>query len=181
MSRSPSGRLASMLVTLRRFAAPFALAAAVLTCFVGSAFAQPKQQDLISRGRSLFEDQQYEESIQTLSAAILRPNLAKEQKIEVLRLMALNYITLNRKDEAESAVRGLLAIEPAYELPKNESPRFRDFFSTARKKWEADGKPGLQTGDVPVVQQAPVNIGHTSPSQTSPNTDIPLTIKMEAP
>jgi hypothetical protein len=170
-----------MLVTLRRYAAPVALAAAVHTCFVGTAFAQPKQQDLISRGRSLFEDQQYEESIQTLSAAILRPNLAKEQKIEVLRLMALNYITLNRKDEAESAVRGLLAIEPTYELPKGESPRFRDFFTTARKKWEADGKPGLVTGDVPPTQLTPVNIGHTSPSQTNPSTAIPLTIKMDDP
>lgn len=170
-----------MLVTLRRYAAPVALAAAMHTCFVGTAFAQPKQQDLISRGRSLFEDQQYEESIQTLSAAILRPNLAKEQKIEVLRLMALNYITLNRKDEAESAVRGLLAIEQTYELPRGESPRFRDFFATARKKWEADGKPGLVTADAPATQLVPVNIGHTSPSQTSPNTDIPLTIKMDDP
>ena len=166
------------LATLRRYAA-FALMAAAHMCFVGTAFAQPKQQDLISRGRSLFEDQQYEESIQTLSAAILRPNLAKEQKIEVLRLMALNYITLNRKDEAESAVRGLLAIEPTYELPKNESPRFRDFFATARKKWEADGKPGLVTG-APLTLE-PVNIGHTSPSQTNPNTDIPLSIKMDDP
>ena len=48
--------------------------------------------------------------------------------------MALNFITLNRKDEAESAVRGLLSQEPGYELPKNESPRFRDFFSNAKKK-----------------------------------------------
>src|SRR5262245_24451244 len=139
-----------MLQLVRR-AAPIALLAAVHTTLVVPVFvampsvalAQPKQQDLIARGRSLFEDQQYEESIQTLSAAILRPNLAKEQKIEILRLMALNYITLNRKDEAESAVRGLLATEPSYELPKNESPRFRDFFATARKKWEDEGRPGV--------------------------------------
>lgn len=177
-----------MMVRFRRYAAPLALAAAVHGTFVGTllvdakeAAAQPKQQDLIARGRSLFEDQQYEESIQTLSAAILRPNLAKEQKIEVLRLMALNYITLNRKDEAESAVRGLLAIEETYELPKGESPRFRDFFTTARKKWEADGKPGVQVQGSVSVQQAPVNIGHTSPSTTTPGTDIPLAIKMDDP
>src|SRR5579885_2262049 len=131
-----------MMLNVRRFVAPVVLAAAVNTSFVVPAMAQPKQQDLIARGRGLYEDQQYEESIQTLSAAILRPNLAKEQKVEVLRLMALNYITLNRKDEGESAVRGLLAIDPSYELPKNESPRFRDFFAAARKKWEADGRPG---------------------------------------
>lgn len=168
-----------MMLNVRRFVAPVVLAAAVNTSFVVPVLAQPKQQDLIARGRGLYEDQQYEESIQTLSAAILRPNLAKEQKVEVLRLMALNYITLNRKDEGESAVRGLLAIDPSYELPKNESPRFRDFFAAARKKWEADGKPGLVTDGGAKVPDAPVSIGHTSPSQTTPNTDIPLTIKMD--
>lgn len=164
---------------LVRISAPVALAAAM--AFSEGAHAQPKQQDLIARGRSLFEDQQYEESIQTLSAAILRPNLAKEQRIEVLRLMALNYITLNRKEEAESAVRGLLATDETYELPKNESPRFRDFFATARKKWEADGKPGVQVQGSVATQLAPVNIGHTSPSTTTPGTAIPLTIKMDDP
>lgn len=165
---------------LRRWVAPVALAAAVNASVPLTAFAQPKQQDLIARGRSLFEDQQYEESIQTLSAALMRPNLAKEQKIEIYRLMALDFITLNRKDEAESAVRGLLALEPGYELPRNESPRFRDFFATARKKWEADGRPGVQTTEVS-APAAPVAIVHASPSQTEPNTDIALTVKMDDP
>src|SRR6201999_2010089 len=76
-----------------------------------------QRQDLITRGRNLFDDQQYEESTQTLSAALLRPNNTKDQKIEIYRLLAYNYITMNRKDEAESAVRGLLAIDPEYALP----------------------------------------------------------------
>jgi hypothetical protein len=170
---------------LRR-AAPIALAAVVHTTLPGSIVmmprvccAQPKQQDLIARGRSLFEDQQYEESIQTLSAALLRPNLAKEQKIEVYRLMALNFITLNRKDEAESAVRGLLALDASYELPKNESPRFRNFFAAARKKWEEDGRPGQQAENAP--PPAAVTMQHTSPSQVQPKTDIPLSIKLDDP
>ena len=74
--------------------------------------AQPAgRQDLITRGKNLFDDQQYEESIQTLSAALLRPNNTKEQRIEIYRLLAYNYITLNRKEEAESAARGLFAKE----------------------------------------------------------------------
>lgn len=173
----------------RRFA-PVALAAAVHASFGGAVCAvmlvptaaHAQQQDLIARGRALFEDQQYEESIQTLSAALLRPNLNKQQKLEVYRLMALNFITLNRKDEAESAVRGLLSQEPGYELPKNESPRFRDFFSNAKKKWEAEGQPGLvKEGSPTVVQAAPVAMQHASPSQVAPGTEIPLTIKMEDP
>ncbi len=97
------------------------------------AWAQKSAQDLVQRGRSLFDDQQYEESIQTLSAALLRPNNTKQQRVDIYRLLALNYITLNRKDEAESAVRGLLALQPDYALPANESPRFRDF-SRARRR-----------------------------------------------
>ena len=56
---------------------------------------------LIQRGGALFEDQQYEESIQTLSAALLRPSNTLAQKVEIYRLLALNYITLGRKDEAD--------------------------------------------------------------------------------
>lgn len=176
-------------MSLARRLAPLALSAAAYGSFAGalgavtllSRTAEAQQQDLIARGRALFEDQQYEESIQTLSAAILRPNLTKPQKLEVYRLMALNFITLNRKDEAESAVRGLLSQEPTYELPRNESPRFRDFFSSAKKKWEAEGRPGLVAEGAPVVVAAPVAMQHASPSQVSPGTEIPLTIKMEDP
>lgn len=174
-------------MSLARRLAPFALAAAVPGSFGGAIgavmllprTAEAQQQDLIARGRALFEDQQYEESIQTLSAAILRPNLTKSQKLEVYRLMALNFITLNRKDEAESAVRGLLSQEPTYELPRNESPRFRDFFSSAKKKWEADGQPGLVREGTTTAAVAPVAMQHASPSQVTPGTEIPLTIKME--
>src|SRR6185503_19592424 len=115
------------------------------TLFAAPAFAQQHRtaQDLVARGRSLFDDQQYEESIQTLSAALLRPSNTLAQKVEIYRLLALNYITLGRKDEAENAVRGLLVQQPDYEIPAKESPRFRDFFAHSRAKWEAEGRPGL--------------------------------------
>lgn len=137
--------------------------------------AAPRQ-DLITRGRNLFDDQQYEESTQTLSAALLRPNNTKEQKIEIYRLLAYNYITMNRKEEAESAVRGLLAIDPEYSLPPSESPRFRDFFTNAKTKWEADGKPGLvQEQEAP---PAAVTMAHNSPSQVEKGAEIPLAVKL---
>lgn len=160
------------------------LAAAVHSVVLTTAmpvFAQGKpaaqSHDLIARGRALFDDQQYEESIQTLSAALLRPNNTIDQKVEVYRFLALNYITLNRKDEAESAVRGLLALQPEYKLPASESPRFRDFFATTQKKWEDEGRPGVvQATEAP---PAPVAMQHTSPSQVERNTEIPLSIKLD--
>lgn len=135
-------------------------------------------QDLVERGRALFEDQQYEDSIQVLSAALMRPNNTKEQRIEIHRLLALDYITLGRKDEAESAVRGLLVIEPDYQLPASESPRFRDFFAEARKRWEAEGRPGF------VVEKAPpkpVLLRHASPSSSEPDRGVELRGRLEDP
>lgn len=141
-----------------------------------SAAAQP--QDLIAKGQSLFEDQQYEESIQTLSAALLRPSNTPAQKVEIYRLLALNYITLGRKDEAESAVRGLLVQQPDYALPASESPRFRDFFAQARSKWEAEGRPGL-TKEEPT--QKPVVMKHGTPAEADAEKNIELRGRLDDP
>jgi tetratricopeptide (TPR) repeat protein len=129
--------------------------------------AQQRPQDLIAKGHELFEDQQYEDSIQTLSAALLRPSNTTEQKVEIYRLLALNYITLGRKDEADNAVRGLLVVQPDYQLPANESPRFRDFFKDARAKWEAEGRPGI-VKEKPV--EKPVVLRHGPPSSAGRST-----------
>jgi len=165
-----------------RFVFPLVMAAAVpatLVAFPETAHAQKRAQDLVARGKALFDDQQYEESIQTLSAALLRPNNTKQQRVEIYRLLALNYITLNRKDEAESAVRGLLALDPDYALPATESPRFRDFFKSAQQKWEADGRPGVvRETEAPPT---PVAMQHVSPSQATPGSDIPLSVKLDDP
>ncbi len=164
-----------------------ALAAALHVSLPVSALAEtPKPsgatrqgQDLVARAQALFEDQQYEESIQTLSGALVRPNNTKAQKVEIYRLLALNYITLTHKEEAEGAVRGLLALEPAYELPPRESPRFRDFFSAVKQKWEAEGRPGLvkETEAPP----APVTMKHASPAQATAGTQIGLTATLDDP
>ena len=110
---------------------------------------------LITTGRSLFDDQRYDESIQTLSAALLRPGTSKADRIEVYRLLAYDYLVLNRKEEAEAAVRGLYALNPDFSLATSESPRFREFFADTKKRWEADGKPG-QTPGTPAAGQSAV-------------------------
>jgi tetratricopeptide (TPR) repeat protein len=141
--------------------------------------AKPAQpQDLIAKGQSQFEDQQYEESIQTLSAALLRPSNTPQQKVEIYRLLALNYITIGRKDEAESAVRGLLVQNPDYALPASESPRFRDFFAAAKAKWEQEGRPGLQK-DEPT--QKPVVMKHNTPAEVDAEKTVELRGRLDDP
>ena len=135
-------------------------------------------QGLIAKGQLQFDEQQYEESIQTLSAALLRPSNTQAQKVEIYRLLALNYITLGRKDEAENAVRGLLVQQPDYEIPAKESPRFRDFFAQARTKWEAEGRPGI-TKDEPTLK--PAVLRHGSPAQVEAGANLELRARLEDP
>lgn len=150
----------------------------VLLAAAPVAFADAPSTSLVVRGRSLFDDQQYEESIQTLSAALLRPTASKADKIEVYRLLAYNYITLGRKDEAEAAVRGLYALDPDFALPKGESPRFRDFFADVHKRWEAEGKPGLVAD---AAAPPPVKLTHASPAEAQHDEEIVLTGTIDDP
>jgi hypothetical protein len=147
----------------------------------GTAWAQQKSSvtSLIQRGLDLFDDQQYEESIQTLSAALLRPGTSSKEKIEIYRLLAYNYITLKRTEEADAAVRGLLALDESFKLPPTESPRFRDVFDATRKKWEEEGKPGK--GEESSAGTVPVKILHSSPAQVSSGTIVKLSGTVEDP
>lgn len=154
--------------------------ATFVTALPSAAWAQGAKQSLVQRGADLFDDQQYEESIQTLSAALLRPNTSKAEKIEVYRLLAYNYITLKRTDEADAAVRGLLVLDETFKLPSSESPRFRDFDAT-RKKWEAEGKPGKVVEGKASDTEKPISIKHTSPPQVDPDTVIKLSGDIDDP
>jgi hypothetical protein len=174
-----------------RRAAPIALASALHAVLLAApglvpeAAAQQAQAkspvtSLILKGSELFDDQQYEESIQVLSAALVRPGSSQPDKIEIYRLLAYNYITLKRTEEADAAVRGILVLDEAFKLPSTESPRFRDFFDATRTKWEAEGKPGrAEVGTVEA--EKPVRMLHSSPAQVEPGATIKLTGTIEDP
>jgi hypothetical protein len=124
--------------------------------------AESRRGDLIGTGKDLFEDQRYEESIQTLSAALLRPGASRDERIEVYKYLAYNYLVLSQMEEAEAAVRGLFVLAPDFALPDTESPRFRTFFDEVMKRWEEEGRPGLEETRAPV---APPTIKHVSPAE----------------
>ncbi|RLB64792.1 MAG: hypothetical protein DRI90_03715 [Deltaproteobacteria bacterium] len=149
----------------------------------GVSHAQSKKKQsvasLIKKGQKHFDEQKYEESIQTLSAALMRPGIAGEEKIKVFQLLAYNYIVLQRTEEADGAVRGLLVIDEEYQLPETESPRFRDFFDKVRKDWEDDGKPGLKEETGLAVSK--VKIHHQSPAEADPGATISLEGEIDDP
>jgi hypothetical protein len=170
---------------MARWGAPLALAAALHATTLGiapAALAQPKSSTttLVQRGSELFDDQQYEESIQTLSAALVRPGATTKEKIEIYRLLAYNYIILKRNDEADAAVRGILVIDEGFALPPTESPRFRDFFENTRKKWDAEGKPGKAAAGGE-VDTSKIKITHSSPAEAPKNEAIKLSGTIDDP
>lgn len=116
---------------------------------------------VIQKARDMYDDQRYEESIQALSAVVVRADATREEKIDAYKLLAFNHIALGKIDEAEPFVRAILVIDENFELPKSESPKFREVFDKTKKAWEADGKPGKsQEGTEPekktvVVKHAP--------------------------
>src|ERR1700744_1463206 len=105
-----------------------ALAGGLPAAALAQGGAKTSTTTLIQRGAALFDDQAYEESIQSLSAALVRPGASDKEKIETYRLLAYNFIILKRPEEAAASVRGILVIDESFSLPPPESPRFRDFF-----------------------------------------------------
>ena len=167
---------------LPRVVATIAVAAACGLAGEAPARAQAKSTTtLIQRGGTLFEDQQYEESIQTLSAALLRPGSSEAEKVETYRLLAYNYIILKRPEEADAAVRGILVLNEKFSLPPTESPRFRDFFEATQKKWADEGKPGKATVGAVVVQDKPIHMAHASPAQTPAGATFKLVGSIDDP
>ncbi|MEM9692015.1 MAG: hypothetical protein AAGA56_05700 [Myxococcota bacterium] len=130
---------------------------------------------LIKKGQTAFDEQRYEESIQILSAALMRPGVGSGERVRVFKLLAYNYIVLQRKEEADAAVRGLLALDPEYQLPNTESPRFRDFFRDTRKRWEEEGRPGLkEEKEARVAPAAFVRLRHAPPAQVDSQMTVSL-------
>lgn len=144
----------------------------------GQSSRPASQTDLIRSGVQLFEDQRYEESIQTLSAALLRPTTSQSDRIDVYRYLAFNYLVLSQMDEAEAAVRGLYVLDPQFSLADTESPRFRSFFKEVRERWEAEGRPGLERGSAALA--APV-IKHASPAEWERGKPVPVTGQIADP
>ena len=166
--------------------AAFAIALIAASLAPQQAWAQGKRSkvDLITKkAQDLFDKQEYELSIQTASAAAVRPDVTKAQKILALRLLAYNYIVLNKKGSAEGAIRGILVVDEKFVLPDTESPRFRAVFEEAAKKWVADGKPGrskAKPGKAAVMVN-PVKIKHASPAQADKGKAIRLSGTIDDP
>ena len=132
---------------------------------------------LIQRAQDMFDDARYEESIQTLSGALVRPGTSVEDRTKTLKLLAYNYITINKNEEADAAVRALYVLDDSFELPRTESPRFRDFFKKTKDTWESEGKPGKEEAHAATPEN--IRVTHSPPPQAKANTEIKIEGKVD--
>jgi len=136
---------------------------------------------LVATGRQQYDDLQYEEALQSLSAALIRGAEGPTQELEIYELLGLSYLALSRNEEAEGAFRRLLVRAPAHQLAPSLAPRVRAFFDEVRQRWEAAGRPGLVQVNQPAPVQRPVTIEHRSPAEHPRLTDLTLEASMTDP
>lgn len=177
------GRAARVAVTIG-FAATthLSLASAIvlLPTIAAAAEKGSSTEKLIREGKEKFEEGQYEESIEKLSAALLKQDITKDQRIEALRLLMYNYLvrTPPQEDSARAAAYQILSLDETYELSKKESPRFREPFAKFKKQWIDEGKPGQAKAEkVP----APVTIKHTPATEVPQDQSIAITGSFDDP
>jgi len=140
------------------------------------ALAQGRGNPLIRQGQSQYDDLEFEQALQTLSAALIRAGNTPQQKTTIYRLLAFTYLALGREEEAAGAYRSLLSIEPAFVPGADVAPQTRTFLDGVKQAWEAEGRPGFQT-----QPPAPVTVRHRSPAQADRGTEVALEATVDDP
>jgi tetratricopeptide (TPR) repeat protein len=168
----------------------FAAAVALSSLLAGApALAQSGQRNLIQIGQRQYDELHYEEAVQTLSAAIIRPGNSPQDELRIYEMLAYSYQALQRNDEAEGAWRLVLARDPERQPSQDISPRVQQFFTRARERWEGEGRPGVvrpasTTGGTATPVAAPlteVRIEHRSPPQQQRGRPVALTANVVDP
>jgi len=157
-----------------RSALPMVLAVATV-CVALPSQAQADN-PLVGEGAELYDELRFEEALQVLSAALIRPGNTTSDEMTIYRLLAFTYLALGRNEEAEGAYRRLLVLEPEFTPGNDVSPRFREFLDSVKARWEAEGRPGTA-----VAPASPVEIEHVSPPQGDRNEPVRLSARLVDP
>ncbi len=154
---------------------------AVLPAFAvaGAAAAEGLPENpLIGQGIALYEDMEYEASVDALQRALVRAENLPEQKILIFKYLALDYLVLGRAEDARQAFRQLLAIQPEFELDATFSPAHRGLLEGVREQWEVEGRPGW----VPIEARLPaVTFEHALPASAERGSGLDLRVRAVDP
>lgn len=89
----------------------------------------------VDRGLSLFKALEYDRAVVILGRALSRTDLSRADRIEALQALAFSYTILQDEVHARETFHRLLDLEPSYEVPSSQSPRYREAFAKARTTW----------------------------------------------
>ncbi len=155
--------------------------AAVLAALASAPAAAQEFPDnpLIQSGIDLYNDMEYEQSIDTLQRALVRSESVPAQKIAIFKYLALDYLVLGRTEDAQQAFRQLLAIEPDYRLdPAIFSPEHVQFLEGVREQWVAEGRPGY----IPPEQRLrPATLDHDLPAEAARGESLEVLTRVDDP
>lgn len=130
---------------------------ALMLFFAGVARAELGD-DLLSQGLKVYENGEYQLSIDKLSKAI--PLLKEDKKrIEAFKTMAFAYMAFPKKEEARQQFCEILKLDPAFELdPIMTSPKILAVFQEAKEKYWPFGEIDVQasSGDRKTISRAKV-------------------------
>ena len=138
--------------------------------------AQARGNPLIRQGQQQYDDLEFEQALQTLSAALIRSGNSPAENTTIYKLLAFTYLALGREEEAAGAYRSLLSIEPDFAPDADVAPQTRTFLDRVKQTWETEGRPGFQTRP-----PAPVTVRHRSPAQAVRGTAVPLEATVDDP
>ncbi len=119
------------------------------------------ESDPVRAGVAAYDALEYERAIALLDAVLgtaQAESLTREEKILVLRTLALAQFALGREDETRAAFERLLRVDPAHQLDRRLAPRLRVLLEETRAKLATQAvapppPPGLKAVEV-VAQPA---------------------------
>ena len=159
-----------------------ALAVATLAGTSGGGVARAQdfpENPLIAHGVQLYNDMEFEASVDALQRALVRAENVPEQKVAIFKFLALDYLVLGRQEDARQAFRQLLAIQPEFQLdPAVFSPEYREFLEGVRAEWEGEGRPGWVP---PQSRLRPAVIDHQLPAEAVRGDSLELRATVEDP
>src|SRR5215471_8633927 len=128
----------------------------------------------INRGIKLFNDLEYQKSIEVLKNVLQKQqNLTKQELTETHKYLAFDHLVLGNEGEADRLVKELLKMDPWYELDPMSSPRFLDFFAKVKKSMPPPPKKVATL--TASGERSPVEMTYTTSPSARAMRDAPLT------
>lgn len=122
-----------------------------------NALAQNSSRELVEKGVTAYQNAEFEDAINALQQALSRQiDQQKSDLVDAYKYLAFSHIVLGNTQKGKDAFINLLRIQPDYELPLTESPRFLGVFNAVKAEFSPSiSQPAASVTDTPVnIQQS---------------------------